>query len=119
MTSATPEQNYTAESNRIRYSVALLGLALSLGVPSILNSTSESAQAANSLPLQWEVIDLSQKAKDAGKKLKEPQIIQSQALATVKFIATSVVEHQVKPGESLWSLADTYQTTPTANRYQQ
>jgi len=114
MTSATPEQNCTAESNRVRYSVALLGLALSLGVPSILNSTSESAQAANSVPLEWEVIDLSQKAKGAGKELKEPQIIQSQALATVKFIATSVVEHQVKPGESLWSLADTYQTTPTA-----
>lgn len=114
MTSATPGQNCTAESNRVRYSAALLGLALSLGVPSILNSTSESAQAASSLPLAWEVIDLSPKAKDAGKKLKEPQIIQSPALATVKFIATSVVEHQVKPGESLWSLADTYQTTPTA-----
>ena len=114
MTSATSEQNCTAESKRVRYSVALLGLALSLGVPSILNSTSESAQAANSVPLEWEVIDLSQKAKGAGKELKEPQIIQSQALATVKFIATSVVEHQVKPGESLWSLADTYQTTPTA-----
>ena len=114
MTPATPEQNCTAESNRVRYSVALLGLALSLGVPSILNSTSESAQAANSVPLEWEVIDLAQKAKAAGKELKEPQIIQSQALATVKFIATSVVEHQVKPGESLWSLADTYQTTPSA-----
>lgn len=114
MTSASPEQNIPAESNRVRYSVALLGLALSLGVPSILNSTSESAQAANSVPPEWEVIDLPQKQSDSGKELKKPQIVPSQALATVKFIATSVVEHQVKPGESLWSLAHTYQTTPSA-----
>jgi murein DD-endopeptidase MepM/ murein hydrolase activator NlpD len=94
--------------------MALLGLAISIGVPGILNATSESAQAANSVPLEWEVIDLPQKQSDAGKELKKPQIVQSQALATVKFIATSLVEHQVKPGESLWSLAHTYQTTPSA-----
>jgi murein DD-endopeptidase MepM/ murein hydrolase activator NlpD len=94
--------------------VALLGLALSIGVPGILNATSESAQAVNSIPSEWEVINLPQKQGNSGKELKEPKIAQSQALATVKFIATSIVEHQVKSGESLWSLADTYQTTPSA-----
>jgi murein DD-endopeptidase MepM/ murein hydrolase activator NlpD len=94
--------------------VALLGLALSIGVPGILSATSKSAQAANSVTPEWEVIDLPQKQSNSGKELKEPKIVQSQALATVKFIATSIVEHQVKSGESLWSLAHTYQTTPSA-----
>jgi murein DD-endopeptidase MepM/ murein hydrolase activator NlpD len=112
--SAYPEQNTNPESARVRRSVAMLGLAISIGVPGFLASTTKSAQAANSASPEWEVIDLPQKQNDSQKEIKKPQIVQSQALAQVKFIATSIVDHHVKPGESLWSLAHTYQTTPSA-----
>ncbi|MDV3000191.1 MAG: hypothetical protein N5P05_001797 [Chroococcopsis gigantea SAG 12.99] len=99
------DQTFNGSSNRNRYSVAMLGLALSVGASGLLlgvgsqKAWAENATAGENLPTK-------------GTELKEPTLIPSkpQEIAVI----SPVIKHEVKEGESLWQLAQTYRIAPSA-----
>ncbi|MEG3438730.1 LysM peptidoglycan-binding domain-containing M23 family metallopeptidase [Pannus brasiliensis CCIBt3594] len=99
----------------VRRSAAALGLVISMGTTGMLAVRPERVHAANSLPSDGERLNIPSIERSRDNDPPSPRVILSETLTSVSIVAAApAIEHEVKPGESLWLLARAYHTTPEA-----
>jgi murein DD-endopeptidase MepM/ murein hydrolase activator NlpD len=99
---------------RVRRSAAVIGLAISMGTAGIFASKPEPVHATNSTIPEGAVVNLPVNENNQASEPQWSPLARIPSLDRVTPIAPGSIEHEVKPGESLWLLARTYQTTPEA-----